>query len=152
METRDVHIDVQLTRNASASDAGEPTPCVIPTGNLLPLLHEIRHALERWLESGTTHIIDLRCLPMSPAEEAALLRLLGRGEVEARLATLGDSEVFETGIAGVWIVNHYNDNDVPVGRFIEICSLPAILQTQREDAESGLETLDRLISNEENKP
>lgn len=152
MDTRDIFFEAEALREPSGANAESPSPCALPTGNLLPLLHEIRHALERWLESGASHIIDLRCLPMSPAEEEALLRLLGRGEVEARMTTLGDSEVFETGIAGVWIVDHFNDSETPVGRFIEICAVPDILQTQREDAETGLGRLTQLISTEENKP
>ena len=80
-----------------------------------------------------------------------LLRLLGRGEVEAKMSLLGTSEIYETGIAGVWVVNHYNDGDTPVGRFIEICALPDILMTQLEDAELGSARFEQLISNEENE-
>jgi hydrogenase-1 operon protein HyaF len=147
LETREIFIE---ERDSSEARGATETPCAIPTGNLLPLLHEIRHALLRWLESGQIHTIDLRCLPTSPAEEASLLQLLGRGEVEARITTLGKSDVFETRIAGVWIVDHYSDSETPVGRFIEICSCPSILQTQREDAELGVATLGQLIATEEN--
>ncbi len=151
LATQEIYIDAQAVRETSETDPAAATLCQIPTGNLLPLLHEIRHALARWLESETPHIIDLRCLPLSPAEEDQLLRLLGRGEVEAKMSLLGTSEIFETGIAGVWVVNHYNDSDTPVGRFIEICALPDILMTQPEDAELGLGALEQLISNEESK-
>ncbi len=151
MATQEIYIDAQGLQDPSDSDVAAVTLCSIPTGNLLPLLHEIRHALERWLDSGTPHIIDLRCLPMAPAEEDLLLRLLGRGEVEAKMSSLGASDIFETAVAGVWVVNHYNDSDVPVGRFIEICALPDILMTQPEDAELGLGALEQLISNQESK-
>ena len=151
LATQEIYIDAQAVRETSETDPAAATLCQIPTGNLLPLLHEIRHALARWLESETPHIIDLRCLPLSPAEEDQLLRLLGRGEVEAKMSSLGASDIFETAVAGVWVVNHYNDSDVPVGRFIEICALPDILMTQREDAEFGLGMLEQLISNEESK-
>ena len=125
------------------------TPCAVPTGNLLPLLHEIRHALNRWLDDGTTHIIDLRSIPMMPLEETQLLETLGRGEIQATLTALGNSEILETGIAGVWLVTHHNDEDVQVGRFIEICHIPEILKSQTEDARFSLQTLDKLLATAE---
>jgi hypothetical protein len=39
-------------------------------GNALPILNEIRHALDRLLESGETTVIDLGALPMGPQDEA----------------------------------------------------------------------------------
>jgi hydrogenase-1 operon protein HyaF len=125
------------------------TPCSVPTGNLLPLLHEIRHALNRWLNDGTVHIIDLRSIPMAPHEETQLLETLGRGEIQATLSALGNSEIFETGIAGVWLVSHHNDDGVLVGRFIEICHVPEILKSQTEDARFALQALDNLLATAE---
>ena len=119
--------------------------CALPTGNLQPLLYEIRHALARWIETGAEHVIDLRCLPLSPAEESRLLHRLGRGEVSARLAALGESEIHETAVSGVWLVNHFNQAGDPVGRFIEICACPGILVTQGDDARDALTALDAML-------
>jgi hydrogenase-1 operon protein HyaF len=127
----------------------DPTPCAVPTGNLLPLLHEIRHALARWLEDEHPHIIDLRTIPMSPGEETRLLEILGGGEVSAALSALGSSEIVETGYNGVWLVTHHNDDGVLVGRFIEICRVPEILKSQTEDAQTALQRLDDLLATAE---
>ena len=51
------------------------------TGNVVPLLHEIRHALERLVDSGEPTMIDLRGIPLAPGEEDALESALGSGEV-----------------------------------------------------------------------
>jgi len=125
------------------------SPPSVPTGNLVPLLYEIRHALKRWLDDGQTHVIDLRTIPMSPDEEQRLLEVLGDGEVSAGLAALGSSDVTETGFPGVWLVTHRNDDDVLVGRFIEVCQIPEILKSQAEDAAAALQRLDDLLANAE---
>ena len=125
---------------------GSAASCSVPTGNITPLLHEIRHALERWLEHGEAYAIDLRGLPMAPGEEDQLLNTLGEGEVHADLSLTGKSVVLETRFPAVWLVTHYNTDDTIVGRFIEICEMPAILKSQAEDARDGLEYLESVLS------
>ena len=126
-----------------------PTPGSIPTGNVEPVLFEIRHALERWLADGEVHSIDLRSLPMAPGEEERLLEILGEGEVCVELSIMGPSEIIETRFPGVWLVTHYNADDVIMGRYIEVCAIPAILKTQKEDAHEGLARLGDELSNAE---
>jgi hydrogenase-1 operon protein HyaF len=116
------------------------------TFNVEPLLHEIRHALERMLAGGEPTAIDLRSLPLAPGEEEALLATLGRGEVAAQLSALGPSEILETRFPGVWLVTHYNQDEEIVGRFIEVCRLPQILQAPEEDVRDGLENLAALLA------
>lgn len=120
--------------------------CEQPTGNVQPLLHEIRHAVDAWLQQGERNIIDLRSLPMSAAEEEQLLEALGTGEVRARVQALGPTDVIETRYPGVWVVVHYNADDEVLGRFIEVCDIPALLLAQREDVESGLQQLDAQLA------
>ena len=129
-----------------------PQPCSIATGNVGPVLHEIRHTLEHWLATGEEHTIDLRSLPMAPGEEDLLLEVLGEGEVCVELSILGPSEVIETRFPGVWLVTHFNANDVVMGRYIEICEIPEILKTQKEDAHEGLARLGDELSNAEHTP
>lgn len=132
------------------ASAAEPPPCSgMPTGNVLPLLHEIRHAVKQWLASGEAHAIDLRSIPMAPGEEDRLLEQLGEGEVRARLSVMGLSEVIETGYPGVWLVTHYNADEVVAGRFIEICAAPDILKSQTDDIRAGLQDLEETLSNAE---
>ena len=112
------------------------------TGNVPPLLHEIRHALERLArgEAGTT--IDLRGLPLAPGEEERIETLLGEGEVRAELETLGTTLVQETAYPGVWLVTHRNADDAIVARFIEVTRMPDILMSQPQDIERGISRLE----------
>lgn len=116
------------------------------TGNTLPLLHEIRHALDRLAAHATATSIDLRSLPLAPGDEEALATALGRGEIEARLHALGDSEIYETAIPGVWLVTHYNSEGEIAAKFIEITRVPQILQTPAADIRDGIRLLDERLN------
>ncbi len=119
------------------------------TWNVEPLLHEVKHALERLVAEGETSIIDLRSIPLAPGEEERILEILGRGEVVARLNLLGASDVVETEYSGVWIVTHYNDNEETIGRFIEVTRLPEILRSQAEDVAEASERLALRLQDEQ---
>ena len=111
--------------------------------NLVPLLHEIRHALEQLIETGETRTIDLRSLPFSPGEEQELERRLGRGELVAHLEALGPSEILETRFPGVWLVTHRNTENEIIGRYVEVTAMPALLKSQLSDMQQGLKSLDQ---------
>jgi hydrogenase-1 operon protein HyaF len=117
-------------------------------GSVDALLNEIATRLERFIASGETAMIDLKSLPFSPSEYEALRTALGRGEVSARLETIGDSELYETHYAGVWWVTHYNVEGDVIADLIEIAAVPAILHSQPEDVQDGLERLQRTLSQE----
>jgi len=119
------------------------------TGNLLPLLHEIRHALQALVANGEASQIDLRALPMAPGEEQRLLDLLGQGEVRAELQALGRSEFRETRFPGVWLVTHYNTSDELMGRFVEIARVPELLVAPPEDIEEGRAALLALLESQQ---
>ncbi len=115
------------------------------TGNLVPILYEIRHALQRLQETDEPTVIDLMAIPMAPGEESQLESVLGPGEIKAQLDSLGPSEICETGIAGVWLLTHYNADRERVGRFLEITRLPTILESQEADMRRSLSELTRRI-------
>jgi hydrogenase-1 operon protein HyaF len=117
-----------------------------PTGNVSPLLNEVRHALQRLLETGEPTVIDLRSLPLAPGELDALRAALGRGEVSATLDALGPSLLEETAISGVWFVTHRNLNDEITGQYLEIVRVPAILAAQDVDMQQGLAALDERLT------
>ena len=119
------------------------------TCNVKPILHEIRHALDKLLESGEASMIDLRSIPLAPGEEETILKTLGQGEVHARLDVLGLSEIYETRYAGVWLVTHYNDDETIVSRFIEITTIPDILKSQTEDVSNALIELAHELGTQE---
>ena len=112
------------------------------TGNIPPLLHEIRHALNRLArgEAGTS--IDLRSLPLAPGEEERIEAVLGEGEVRAELEALGPTLVQETSYPGVWLVTHRNADGAVIARFIEVTRMPDILMSQQEDIERGISKLE----------
>ena len=110
-----------------------------------PILHEIRHAVGRLLETGETRVIDLRSIPLAPGEEETIIDTLCCGEVHAKLNALGPSEIYETRFAGVWLVTHYNEDREVIGRFIEITRIPDILRSQPEDIGIALATLEQEL-------
>ena len=111
------------------------------TGNVAPLMHEIRHALARLIEDGEESAIDLQSLPLAPGEEKRIEEALGIGEVRAELDALGPSNIVETRYPGVWLVTHRNADEEVIGRLIEITRIPAVLESQPEDISRGLATL-----------
>ena len=115
------------------------------TWNVQPLLHEIRHALGKLLDTGDNSIIDLRSIPLAPGEEETIIDTLGCGEVHAKLNALGPSEIYETRFAGVWLITHYNEENSVIGRFIEITRFPDILKSQHEDMTISLNQLEQEL-------
>ena len=116
------------------------------TGNVIPLLNEIKHALAELLDTGKSTIIDLRAMPMAPGEEQQLESMLGTGEVTANIDAMGPSTVIETSLAGVWLVTHRNTDNEILGKFIEITRYPSILESQTEDMRSALQELPDLMA------
>ena len=111
------------------------------TWNVMPLLHEIKHALDNLINNDETSVIDLRSIPLAPGEEEKILNALGRGEVLAQLNALGPSEIIETQYAGVWVITHFNDENNIISRFIEITTMPDILRSQKEDVTAAYDRL-----------
>lgn len=133
------------TRTSAESGGVEDVLSFVSTGNALPVLHEIKHALVALLERGEETMIDLGAIPFAPGDERQLADVLGDGEVAAVVSVLGESQIYETKIPGVWRINNLDDNGELQSRFIEVTFTPELLKTQREDAEVGLGLLsDRL--------
>jgi hydrogenase-1 operon protein HyaF len=122
------------------------------TGNLLPLLHEIRHALRELRDSDRPTTIDLRAMPFAPGEQERLEALLGVGEVDARIEALGPSHVVETRIPGVWLVTHYNSSEQIMGEYIEITRMPTILLTDCAELAGAERAVENLIAGVDNEP
>ena len=115
------------------------------TGNVKPLMHEIRHALARLADGGGNTVIDLRGLPLAPGEELRIEEALGVGELSAELDALGRSTIVETAYPGVWLVTHWNTENEVVGRFIEVTHVPDLLRSQSEDIATGLLRLSAML-------
>jgi len=117
------------------------------TGNVRPLLHEIRHALTRLANGEEGTVIDLRSLPLAPGEEERLNALLGKGEVCAEVGALGPTVVQETLFPGVWFITHCNADGATVARFIEVTRIPELLMSQQEDIDAGIRRLEKELEN-----
>ena len=131
---------------ADADRRGEPSALGelrshMSTGNARPVLAEIAAALETLIATGETTTIDLGAIPFAAGDERQLDAALGTGEVRATLNVMGESHIGETGIAGVWRIDHFDEAGETQSRFVEVTFMPEILKTQREDAEEGLAML-----------
>jgi len=115
------------------------------SGNITPLLHEIRHALRRVAQGGEGTTIDLGSLPLAPGEEKRIEDLLGQGEVRAELNALGPTVVQETRYPGVWFITHRNTEQEVVARFIEVTRMPELLLAQSEDMRRVVSELDSKL-------
>ena len=115
------------------------------SGNIAPLLHEIRHALRRVAAGGEGTTIDLGSLPLAPGEDKRIEEQLGKGEVCASLDALGPTVVQETRFAGVWFITHRNTENEVVGRFIEVTRMPELLLAQAPDMQRSLSELERQL-------
>jgi len=129
----------------SALDA-IPVSAEVATGNVEPLLHEIRHALKRLVKGEEGAVIDLKRLPLAPGEEERIEATLGLGEVRAEVDALGPTLIQETSYPGVWLVTHRNADELVVARFIEVTYLPELLKSQRADIESGINKLESELA------
>jgi hydrogenase-1 operon protein HyaF len=115
-------------------------------GNALPILNEIRHALQRLAERAEPTRIDLAAIPFGPGDEDRLLALLGRGEVEATINALGPTRLWETRFPGVWVVDYANADGQRLALQIEVDEVPHMLRTQRLDITDSLAALERALS------
>jgi len=116
------------------------------SGNLQSILAEIKFALQQLLEQKKVHCIDLRAMPWSSGEEQKLEDYLGKGEVLIELNTLGKSTFYESRFSGVWLVNHYNQEDELIAKLIEITYLPEMIFAQTEDIKNSLEHMNKALN------
>lgn len=129
-------------------EAAEPQDVDYLTLNVVPLLHEVRHALSRLLADGESTVIDLGSIPLAPGELDRIDGALGAGEVRVLLDSMGPSQIYETMFRGVWRITHFNAANEVVGRYVEITRIPGILLAQDADMRESLDLLTRKLSGE----
>lgn len=118
--------------------------------NVQSLLVEIQHGLEQFYQNGHQRIVDLGSIPMPAFERNKLLQLLGKGEVEVNLSSLGKSEIYETLLSGVWVVKHYDEEEKVSAMFIEVTRIPDIVRSQMDDLESLTDQVQEMIAQVKN--
>lgn len=114
-------------------------------GNAFPVLNEIRHALQRLVQTGEAARIDLSAMPFGPGDLDRLTEWLGTGEVEATVDALGPTRIQETAIPGVWLVDYRNAEQQRLTLHLEIASVPEILRPQPQDLADALAQLDARL-------
>ncbi len=129
---------ISVTLGSKASCASKPQD----HGHVLPILHEIRHALERLIATGEETRIDLKAMPFGPGDLDHLRAWLGTGEVQASVAAMGPTLIQETAIPGVWLVDYQNADSQRLTLHIEIAPVPGILRPQPQDLAEAIATLD----------
>jgi len=116
------------------------------SGNAPVLLREVAELGQRLLTTGESAAIDLRALPLTPADLDWLRETLGQGQVMATLEAEGESTLTETVCPGVWWVTHHNEHGAVASEFIEVTLVPELLKAHPDDVKIGLEHLELLIS------
>lgn len=122
------------------------------SASLRPVMHEIHQALNELVTHGTHGMIDVHSRPFSTQECAQLEEFLGEGEVNVTLTVLGKTRLRESSYAGVWHIEHFDDNDTRVGYFIEVGHVPEILRSQCDDIKEGLAAMTAILAMEEEYP
>lgn len=113
--------------------------------NAVPLLHEIRHALEKLAEKGESTTIDLSSIPFGPGDKDQLLDVLGEGEVSATIDAMGPTQVQETAFPGVWLVQYFAATGEALAEHVEVTRCPSLLITPEQDlADAALALQARL--------
>jgi hydrogenase-1 operon protein HyaF len=110
-------------------------------GGVAAVLSELVGMLEKIAVGGGASTIDLRSLPMSPEDRILLQSALGQGEVHATLRADGVSSLQETGVSGIWWVEHRDKQGELVAELIEVTAIPAILEASAEEMAAGALTL-----------
>jgi len=116
------------------------------SGHARPLLHEIAAAVRHWLNTGEASAMDLSAQPLTLADKTWLREQLGAGQVRITLDAEGLSRFDETACPGVWWVTHRNAHDQVTAEFIEIAQVPELVKADVDDLKSGLEHLERIVS------
>jgi hydrogenase-1 operon protein HyaF len=115
-------------------------------GGVAAVLSELATLLERLARGGPSGSIDLRSLPMSDRDRAELQRVLGNGEVQATVNSLGLSRMRETGVSGVWWVEHFDQQSELIAELIEVGRVPEMLASASDEIAAGARDLRAQIS------
>lgn len=122
-------------------DDRSATPLRGCNANVEALLGEISALLKRLLDEDEPGSIDLRSIPLGGDDYELLRETLGEGEIRAEVENFGITRIYQTGIAGVWWVTHYNDEEDIIGDFIEVAFCPERLIADLEAVREGLSAL-----------
>ena len=110
-------------------------------GGVQAVLSELVGMLEALASGGESATIDLRSLPMSPQDRIELQSALGEGELQATLMADGLSTLRETGVSGVWWIEHRDRDGDLIAELIEVTTIPSILEASLDEVAVSARTL-----------
>jgi hydrogenase-1 operon protein HyaF len=119
------------------------------SGMAQALFTELAQHLQQLLDQGTEHTIDLFSLPVSDQDKQELEQLLGKGEVEITLTTVGESRIYETAYNGIWWVRHYAADELLISEFIEVSRIPEIIKSHPSDVALSADRMKKIINQDE---
>lgn len=127
----------------AAAPAGDPGGL---GGGVMAILHELLALLERLEADGTSGAVDLFSMPMVPGDRERLREALGEGELTATFDSAGVSTIRETGVAGIWWIEHRDPEDKIVADLIEVTTVPELLVSQPAEVRRGARQLRQRLS------
>jgi hydrogenase-1 operon protein HyaF len=83
---------------------------------------------------------------MSPQDRIELQQTLGRGEVQATLTADGVSTLQETGVSGVWWIEHRDRHGELIAELIEVAAIPQILEVSSDEMIASAQALRERLS------
>lgn len=128
------------------AQAGRPPTAGGLGGGVHAVLAELATLLDDLAEHEIGGTIDLRSLPMEAQDRQALNLALGEGEVRATLDADGLSHFRETGVPGVWWVEHRDRSGAVVAELLEVATVPAILTCAPDEIAEGRDLLRARIA------
>jgi len=102
-------------------------------GGVAAILSQLVSLLEALAGGNGSALIDLRSLPMSPQDRSELQRVLGQGEVTATVEADGPTRIRETGVSGVWWIEHFDRHKTLIAELIEVALVPQLLASAADE-------------------
>ena len=143
----DIPIRIEPSARNEPSAWIETPPAVGGLGGAIAaILSELATLLDRLLDAEVPGTIDLRSLPMSPLDRAELVRVLGQGEVQSTVNAEGLSMLRETGVSGVWWIEHFDPRGELIAELLEVTRVPQLLASASDEIAAGARALREQIA------
>ncbi|QSA97327.1 hydrogenase expression/formation protein [Methylococcus sp. EFPC2] len=134
-------------RRAARGKAGiDIPPATAGLMNAPALIAEIAERSARYRVDGTSHVINLTLLPVTPEDLEYLDATLGRGGVSLLSRGYGNCRITATAVDGVWWVQYFNASDKLILNTLEITGLPEAALAAPEDLADSVERLAECLA------
>jgi hydrogenase-1 operon protein HyaF len=114
--------------------------------NVLPLLAELRHRMNKPRNGEPNHVVNFTLFPMNEIDMGYLQERLGHGPVEAESRGYGRCRVALTGHHDIWSVQFFNAMGTVILDTLEVGDVPEALLAAAVDFEDSAVRLGELIS------